>query len=387
MKNYEEMAKLVLEARDEYVKKKKNRVLFLKRASVVTFGAAAVLGIGIFTHAMKPPKKPTPSQSGIIVETETTSTETTVASTSPNTTVPKTTAIKQVTTIAVSTTATTASARQTVTAVRTTKTTALATRTAVITTEVVHTTTAYKQTTAMATTQTQAATSAAAGLTTATVTDTSNEVEWEMVYYGDTYKSTYEKCTVNSTPISVSQSDVGIFYDVAEHYEQLNSIGLIRTPCKLYTYKDFSPKYVCAVKKDEEDNYYLYHTSESNFETLGELIEGTRFEDTLVLKEAYNSLSDPAVALMDAPSLDELMEVLSDTSLKSIYNLHLRNVHPTCSYTILAEVPELGMAGEIILMKDAFYPKSGYISLQILGDKCTYDVGAEKVDKLIKMFA
>lgn len=77
MKNYEEMAKLVLEARDEYVKKKKNRVLFLKRASVVTFGVAAVLGIGIFTHAMKPPKKPVPSQSGIIVETETNSTDTT----------------------------------------------------------------------------------------------------------------------------------------------------------------------------------------------------------------------------------------------------------------------------------------------------------------------
>ena len=107
MKNYEEMAKLVLEARDEYVKKKKNRVLFLKRASVVTFGVASVLGIGIFTHAMKPPKKLTAEQSGIILNTteavttsaekyvQTTiktvitqkqSTDTTYAQTPPNTT-------------------------------------------------------------------------------------------------------------------------------------------------------------------------------------------------------------------------------------------------------------------------------------------------------------
>ncbi|MBP5363396.1 MAG: hypothetical protein J6Y71_10345 [Ruminococcus sp.] len=387
MKNYDERIESIFKKYDERLAEKKRRKAIILRSCAIGAGAAAVLGVGLTTYALRPPKKPASSQSGIIVVTETTSAETTVAPTSPSTTATQTTSTKQVTTTTVSTTATTSSSRKAVTTVRTTTVAARTTRTAVTTTEVVHTTTAYKQTTVMATTQTQAATSAAAGFTTATVTDTSNEVEWEMVYYGDTYKSTYEKCTVNSTPISVSQSDVGIFYDAAEHYEQLNSVGLIRTPCKLYTYKDYSPNYVCAVKKDGEDNYYLYHTSESNFGTLGELIEGTRFEDTLVLKEAYNSLSDPAEALMDAPSLDELMEVLSDTSLKSIYNLHLRNVHPTCSYTIMAEVPELGMTGEIILMKDAFYPKSGYISLQILGDKCTYDVGAEKVDKLIKMFA
>ena len=45
------------------------------------------------------------------------------------------------------------------------------------------------------------------------------------------------------------------------------------------------------------------------------------------------------------------------------------------------------MTGEIVLMKESFYQKSGYISLQILGSKCTYDVGPEKLDELIKTFA
>ena len=44
MKNYEEMARLVLEARDEYVKKKRKRITIVKKVSASLCGAAAVLG-------------------------------------------------------------------------------------------------------------------------------------------------------------------------------------------------------------------------------------------------------------------------------------------------------------------------------------------------------
>lgn len=76
MKNYEDMAKAVLKARDEYIKKKRKRILFIKKASAVSFGAAAIIGIGICANVLKPPKKPTAENSNIIFST----TETTITS-------------------------------------------------------------------------------------------------------------------------------------------------------------------------------------------------------------------------------------------------------------------------------------------------------------------
>ena len=119
MKNYEEMAKLVLEARDEYVEEKKKRIVFIKRAAAIALGVSAMLVIGVATQVMKPPKKPTPSQSGIIIETETSLSETTATQASPSTTAAKSTTAKQTTaanhmiTTAVSTAATASSVQQT----------------------------------------------------------------------------------------------------------------------------------------------------------------------------------------------------------------------------------------------------------------------------------
>ena len=70
MKNDYEMYQSVLSRRDKYRRKKEKHIRMIKRTAALTLGTAAVLGIGIFTRAMKPPKKPTPNQSGIITETE-----------------------------------------------------------------------------------------------------------------------------------------------------------------------------------------------------------------------------------------------------------------------------------------------------------------------------
>lgn len=134
MKSFDDIEKSVRKkAADRLTERNRRRITILRSLAICT-GATAVLGIGLTTYILKPPKKPAPSQSGIIVETETTSAETTVAPTSPSTTAPKTTATNQITTVIVSTTVTTSSARQTATAAYTIVTATRTTRTAVTTT-------------------------------------------------------------------------------------------------------------------------------------------------------------------------------------------------------------------------------------------------------------
>ena len=129
MKNDLEMFNSVLSRLELYEKQKKRKSIIVRRTAALTLGTAAVLGIGIFTHAMKPPKKPTTSQSGIIVETETTSAETTTAPTSSSTAAPQAVTTEQTTVITALTTV--SSALSTTATVHTTATAARTTRTAV----------------------------------------------------------------------------------------------------------------------------------------------------------------------------------------------------------------------------------------------------------------
>lgn len=147
MKNYDEMFQKVLARREEYEKKKKKRTVIIKSTAAAVFGTAAVLGIGLTTYVLRPPKKPTPNQSGIIAETETTSAETTTAPTSSSTAAPQTVTTEQTTVITALTTvssalSTTATVHTTATAARTTRnaTATTVTSTAVTTQNVITTT-------------------------------------------------------------------------------------------------------------------------------------------------------------------------------------------------------------------------------------------------------
>ncbi len=146
MDRYEEKAKKIMARGEVIIAERKRRKTMILRSFAIGVGTAAVLSVGLTTFALRPPKKPTPSQSGIIVETETTSAETTVAPTSPSTTAPQTVTTEQETTV--TTTAISSSTRKTTTTLRSTtkasRTTAVASRT----TEVAVDTTAAVQTTA-----------------------------------------------------------------------------------------------------------------------------------------------------------------------------------------------------------------------------------------------
>ena len=133
MKSYEELERNAYVKAEQIVAKQKRRRTMILRSCAISAGAAAVLGIGLTTYALRPPKKPAPSQSGIVAETETTSAETTAALTSPSTAAPLTTTTVRTTATAEVTTA--SSTQQTSTTVRSTTKASLTTTVAAQTTE------------------------------------------------------------------------------------------------------------------------------------------------------------------------------------------------------------------------------------------------------------
>ena len=174
MKSYEQIADSIIEKYNARAEKKRRRVAISRRIAAITFGTAAVLGIGIFTFALRPPKKPVPDPPGIIVENETTSAETTSVQAGTRTTAAQTTVTIQTETASAETTAATAQSStqsgatagtsQTTASTRRSTTTARQTTTRMTTTTTHVTTT----TTASATTTDAATTTASMGTTTAT---------------------------------------------------------------------------------------------------------------------------------------------------------------------------------------------------------------------------
>ena len=404
MKNYEDMAKAVLEARDEYIKKKKKRILFVKRASAISFGAAAIIGIGIFANALKPPQKPTAESSVIITNTTeavTTSAESTVQTSAKSVTTQKhsivTTSAQTETAASKLTTAATgnvtvkepdkstetASSNSTITAIMTTfqteSTIPRSIRSAESQTTVRTSTTSSAketETTAMQTT------AVATNMATESITTTQSFSEWLGVYYDDS-KTTYRAAWKDNEKISATEDELGEYLgEQTLHLTYTMSNEYVDEVCKVYTIKRFSPDYVLAVQSPADDSPKLSYAG-AKFKTLGDLLTGTDLKNTLVLKEAYRGFIEPNSEPLGVPELSELMDLLSNESLKSLDSSIYGNNR---SYTIKAEIPYLGKEGRIVIIEDILEPESGYISFEILGNKCTYNVGADKINTFVLSF-
>ena len=406
MKNYEEMAKLVLEARDEYIKKKMKRTLYLKKVSAIAIGAVAVIGIFVFTNGMRSPERPTNKEQGIITETVDTSTSTVISTETTFRTVQSVQSTsmflnntenkKTVTTIAEITDINTQNVvNATLSSRQSIENTGNNTMPTTILTEI---TTNYQfpQTSQIVTTKNNSTTSvsefytstsqlintSSCAETTTVITNTTPVYsEWLGVYYEEN-KSTYRAAWKNSQKISVTndnidkylgEKELSLTYDMSTYVDEL---------CKIYSVKNFSPNYVLAIQSNDDTTPKICCTG-AKFKTLGELIEGTNLNNILVLKEAYEGFIEPDSIPLGTPELTSLMDVFSDKSLESLDSSVYGN---TRLYTIKAEIPELGKDGRIIIAKDILDPEAGYISLEILGNKCTYNVGAEKIDKFISSF-
>ena len=271
MKNDYEMYQSVLSRRDKYRRKKEKHIRMIKRTAALGVGAAAIVGIGICANALKPPKKPTPNQSGIIVETETTSAETTAAQTSPSTTSP------QIGTTILTTATTSTSVRQTVTTIRTTVTAARTTRTAVSTTAVSSSeTTSFSNTTSA--TDTNANTTTAVSEYT-TTTDNSSSGEFPLESPKSEYDIMLEESFQNLELIDGLNYSMDCYYatdkQVGEHLFDIELEPTEHKDClpssinaKVYEFKNSVHEYQLIVKFEGSEEFYPY----VNFDYLRQII-------------------------------------------------------------------------------------------------------------------
>ena len=275
MKNDYEMYQSVLSRRDKYRRKKEKHIRMIKRTAALGVGAAAIVGIGICANALKPPKKPTPSQSGIIVETETTSAETTVAQTSPSTTAPQTTSVEHTT--AATATAASSSARHTAATARMTVTAARTTRTAVSTTAVSSSeTTSFSNTTSA--TDTNANTTTAVSEYT-TTTDNSSSGEFPLESPKSEYDIMLEESFQNLELIDGLNYSMDCYYatdkQVGEHLFDIELEPTEHKDClpssinaKVYEFKNSVHEYQLIVKFEGSEEFYPY----VNFDYLRQII-------------------------------------------------------------------------------------------------------------------
>ena len=76
MKSYDETIESIFRKYDERVAQKKRRAAIFRRTAAIIAGTAAVIGIGLSTFVLRPPKKPLPGSSIISETTVTTAAET-----------------------------------------------------------------------------------------------------------------------------------------------------------------------------------------------------------------------------------------------------------------------------------------------------------------------
>lgn len=86
MRSFDEIEKNAYKKADIRLARKKHRQTMIRRSAALSFGAAAIIGVGICANALKPPRKPAPESRGIITETsEETSAEAVNTTTLPQT--------------------------------------------------------------------------------------------------------------------------------------------------------------------------------------------------------------------------------------------------------------------------------------------------------------
>ena len=397
MRSYEELEANAYKKAEQIINdsKRKKRIM-LRRSTGLTLGAAAIIGLGICANALKPPKKPTAESSGIITETTTVISVGTTVKTSMQTGnatanavyTSKTTATGVNEKNSATTSVTGTSAKKSGNDLNTTQATithskSTSVQSATASSEINKQTASVSKSSTSSeegTGTTAIKTTAASNSTSpASVTTTLSSSEWFGVYNDDS-KTTYRAAWKDNKKISASEDELGDYLgEQVLHLTYYMLPNYVDEECKVYTVKNYSPSYVLAIQSKSDNSPKLCYAN-AEFKTLGALIDGTNLENTLVLKEAYSGFIDPGESSIGTPELDDFLDILSDTSLKS---LPASVMNSSCSYTIKAEIPKLGINGSIILLLTPLEQEKGYVSLKIFGNNCTYSVEREKIESFI----
>ncbi|MCQ2490814.1 MAG: hypothetical protein MJ079_04400 [Ruminococcus sp.] len=314
---------------------------------------------------MRPPKKPTPSQSGIIVETETTSAETTFAPTSPSATALTTTTIKHMT--SATTTATYASTQQTVTSVRTTTSASrmnvVSTTTIAVTSPVTNSTAASTSTVVVPLTTT-AVTSLSPIVTTIATMISNNDY----VYICDVAEgSVYVQTGVEAEESQLGERIKDCVISKGDTVWGTNSSSAF------YALNDVSPKAIIAVKLDGEQPCNVYLNTGYEPETLGDMLDDLRLDEYMNFG-SQNIRVPSEQAYCDVPSerimtvLDECRDAVNTPSLNSISR-------------------DLIIFSDITYMRyntSFFISKEGYIATNITNRGVSFYIGEDKAQRCIE---
>lgn len=386
-------AEEIMKRGDAVIEQHKHRNAIIRRTAALSLGTAAVLVIGIATQVMKPPRKPEPQSSGIITETSAATTDAIVTTTAllqtskastpqatTTATVATTTAESRTTAMHTTTVKLTTVGQATISTAK--HTTPISTTAPSVTTTAVSTA-PTETTTAIQTTAACIEGSTACVVTELIETNTSAITKTQIVGILDNdYLLYYAACKNNET-VSVStnqlesilyEGDISVTYDVSK-YENEHAT--------LYSIKEFSPKFVIAVKTSTDSEPKLYWKSLAEFDTFEELTEGTQLEKNLVLNGIYKGYVEPGEEPIGYPSYSDLAELLNSKESKCIAQKFFPS---SVSYIIRVRMPELDDGIGIITVIIQPWDGYGYVAFDVLGVKSLYSVNKDKIDEFICKF-
>lgn len=419
MKSYEELEANAYKKAEMIISRQKHCKLIMLRSGAIGLGAAAVLGIGIFTNVMKPPKRPTPDQPGIITESSETVTTSEVAAT-------ETTAVNT-TAIATSTKATTSKASnsdvQTSSAAKTTAyiTVAVTNKTTAVTAKTtgnVQSGTTSVATTASAMTTVRPATTTRSVSTTTgfepeatgarpqvTTTVPDEEILPSLTSTAPqatttvTYKEEFPELTTTDPDATttaynyesfimenfhtVAVEDNGIYYEMLAKTYNSNEIGkkikditLIpkkmrenfpeKVNAEVYEIKNIDTECNVAVKFEGLNEYRLYHNARYSPKTLGEMLDKLNLYENMSFGTAYVGVEHIQYEF-DTDMIWKIL--LSDRESRCVRDFAL----PGNDMAITVHVPFFGMTNLSFGVS-----KEGYIRTNIIAGGVCFYVGKDK---------
>lgn len=399
MDKFEKSAEFIMKRGDMVIAERKRRKLMILRSGAICLGAAAVLGIGIFTNVMKPPKHPTPDQPGIITESSETDTTSEVAAT-------ETTAVNT-TAIATSTKATTSNASNSdVQTAVTTKTTAQNTIAATN-----RTTAATARSTSAVQSGTTSVAATASAMTTvrpATTTRPANTTTWfepettgarpqaTTTVLDEELMPTLTTTDPNATTTAynyesfimenfhtLAVEDNGIYYEMLAKTYNSNEIGkkikditLIpkkmrenfpeKVNAEVYEIKNIDTECNVAVKFEGLSEYRLYHNARYSPKTLGEMLDKLNLYENMSFGNAYVGVEHIQYEF-DTDMIWKML--LSDRESRCVRDFALSGN----DMTITVHVPFFGMTNHSFGVS-----KEGYIRSNIIAGGVCFYVGKDK---------
>ena len=382
MRTYDEQEKRAYEKAELLLaEKKRRRAVMIRRSAAVTAGAAAVIGVGLATFVLRPPKKPSPDSSGIITDTTVTAsgtvneaTEQATSGTAVNTE-PATSAVTdtQSTTAPAQTTSVTRSATVTTTPRATSHTTTF-TKINITTTTSAGITRPSGDTT---TTKTQSPllpeTTTATAATTATYHPSSGEVTYKDMLnrefnafapFGS--RIYHNRCDLAPENVGSHITDITLVPKnvfVNELPSQVNA--------QIYEIKGIAPEWAAAVHFADTDSFRVLWNSEVEPATLGDIIEGLDLKNTMEVAYAAHGSDKYAIS---SEKMWELLLADGDIAAGS------GNSTAWFEHRVVLDIPLVSVGGVFFGVNE-----NGSLLTNICGNKLqTFYIGKENAQKFIE---